>query len=104
MPLSDLEFNLKIDLIFSFTEYESQALLKVTKIKINDTFVNFCSVEDLIIHKVFAGRALDLEDVRNIILRNKDIDKNYIIDWLKKFEETNGKDYTGTFNDILKNI
>ena len=44
--------------------------------------------EDLIIHKIFSGRTRDLEDVRTILLKNPNINFQYIEDWLKDFDNS----------------
>ena len=46
----------------------------------------FASVEDVIIHKCFAGRARDLEDARSVIIKNPDFDQAYVRHWLKELE------------------
>lgn len=43
--------------------------------------------EDIIIHKIFAGRPRDIEDVRSILIKNPNIDIPYIKKWLKEFEK-----------------
>ena len=48
--------------------------------------VRFASCEDVIIHKMIAARAVDEEDVKNILIRNKDsIDLEYVKGWLSKY-------------------
>ena len=48
--------------------------------------VKFASCEDVIIHKMLAARAIDLEDVENILIKNKNsIDLEYIRQWLSEF-------------------
>jgi len=50
--------------------------------------VKFASCEDVIIHKMIAGRAVDDEDVKNILIKNKNsIDTEYIRKWLLEFSE-----------------
>ena len=68
--------------------------------------VAFASPEDLIIHKIFAGRPRDMEDVRFIIIKNPGIDRKYIRNWLKEFEVSaeEKKDFIITFEEILSQI
>ena len=82
LPVIDENSGIKIDFIFSFTPYEKEAISRAKKIKLENVEVNFASLEDIIIHKVFAGRARDLEDVRVLILKNEKFDKEYILKWL----------------------
>ncbi len=87
LPTIDEESGIRLDFIFSFSEYEKQAIRRVKKIKIDDTDVCYASVEDLIIHKIVSGRERDIEDVKSIILKNENIDENYILKWLSEFEK-----------------
>jgi hypothetical protein len=67
--------------------------------------VAFASVEDLIIHKIFAGRPRDLEDVRSVLLRNPDVEIGHIRKWLGEFDEAvEGGSFTNTFDEILAGI
>lgn len=88
LPTGDKNSGIRVDFIFSFTPYEQQAIKRAKRIVIGKARVRFASIEDVIIHKIFAGRPLDMEDVRSIIIRNKEIDTGYIRRWLKLFEET----------------
>ena len=64
LPLADNSTAIRIDLVFSFTPYETEAIRRSIAVSFGDTLVRFASVEDLIIHKLVAGRPRDLEDVR----------------------------------------
>ena len=82
----DEKSKVRIDFIFSYSLYEQQAIKRAKQVKISGYKVKFASCEDLIIHKIFAGRARDLEDVGMIIQRNyQRIDKRYIRKWLREF-------------------
>ena len=70
IPAIDESIGIKVDFIFSFTPYERQAIARGNKVKLGNIEINFASLEDLIIHKIFAGRARDLEDIKNIVLKN----------------------------------
>ena len=65
--------------------------------------VRFASPEDVIIHKVLAGRPRDLEDVRSI-LRKRTVDIDDIRKWLRQFEATLETDYTARFEDVLRSV
>ena len=102
LPLLDEETGFRIDLIFSSSEYEKEALKRVKKIKIGDTYVNYVSVEDLIIYKIISGRERDLEDLKTILIKNKKINEKYILKWLKEFEKVLNKNLRETFMKFKK--
>ena len=103
LPTLDEPTGVRVDFIFSFTPYETDAIKRARKITIMDQEVCFASPEDLIIHKIFAGRPRDLEDVWSVILKNPGIDTQYIKNWLKEFDASFGeKDFLKTFEGMLK--
>jgi hypothetical protein len=101
-PVINTESGIRVDLIFSYTEYERIAIERTNSYTIENTSICFASIEDVIIHKIFAGRARDLDDVRGILIRNLPFDKSYIEHWLHIFELELGKDYLKTFAKILE--
>lgn len=106
LPALDEATGIRVDFIFSFTPYETEAIKRARKITIIDQDVYFASPEDVIIHKIFAGRPRDLEDVRSIILKNPEINTQYIQDWLKEFDASSDKkkDFLKTFEGILREL
>ncbi len=103
LPALDETTGIRIDFIFSFTTYETEAIKRSKKVKILDQEINFASIEDLIIHKIFAGRPRDIEDVRTVLLKNPDIDIRYIQEWLKEFDlSSERKEFLKTFEKILR--
>lgn len=103
LPCLHEETGIRVDFIFSFTPYEAQAMKRVNKIMIQGIEVCFASPEDVIIHKIFAGRPRDIEDARFILLRNADIDMKYIRTWLDEFDlaaEEHG--FRKRFEDIFR--
>ena len=103
LPALDETTGIRVDFIFSFTHYETEAIKRAEKVKIMDQEVKFASPEDLIIHKIFAGRPRDVEDVRTVLLKNPDIDIRYIQEWLKEFDQASDeKNFLKTFEDILE--
>ena len=72
LPTKEEQSGIRVDFIFSFTPYERQAILRSRAVSLKKTDVMFAAAEDVIIHKVFAGRPRDLEDVKSILLKTPD--------------------------------
>ncbi|GAB4412006.1 MAG: hypothetical protein OHK0032_08030 [Thermodesulfovibrionales bacterium] len=105
LPCLHEDTGIRVDLIFSFSAYESNAISRARRIPISGREVSFASPEDVIIHKIFAGRPRDLEDVKTILLKNPGLDIKYIEGWLMEFDNSlEGKDFLKTFNEILNQI
>ena len=104
LPAQEPKSNIRVDFIFSFTQYETQALEKVKEATMDGYPVKFASCEDVIIHKMVAARAVDEEDVKNILIKNKDsIDFEYINRWLSEFSKiSEHKGILEKFNSLLK--
>ena len=101
LPTLDEATGIRVDFIFSFTPYESQAIGRSKKVKVLNYDVSFASVEDLIIHKIFAGRPRDIEDVRTVIVKNSNMDIEYIEKWLKEFDAASDeKIFLQTFREL----
>lgn len=93
LPMEHSFSGFRIDFIFSNTAYEQQAIKRAKKISIQNEIVRFATLEDLIIHKVFAGRAIDLEDVKTLLIQNKQkIKTSYIRFWLREFSGVSAKE------------
>jgi predicted nucleotidyltransferase len=90
LPCVDKKTGIRIDFIFSFTDFEKKAIERARKIKVLDTEVPYAGIEDLIVFKIVAGRERDLEDVRIIMLKNPGINKEAIERELKNFDAMTG--------------
>ena len=102
LPCLQEKTGIRVDFIFSFTPYERKAIERARKIKMGKAQVSFASPEDVIIHKIFANRPRDIEDVKSILIRNESLDFIYITEWLKEFDKSNpGEDYLAIFNNLL---
>lgn len=107
LPAEDPKTKIRVDFIFSFSDYENEAIKRAKKVKIKNYNVRFASVEDLIIHKIFSGRAIDLEDIKNILIKTgrKKINAGYIRGWLKELQRSSHEtDTVSAFNKILTGI
>jgi hypothetical protein len=102
LPITDTESNIRVDLIFSFTPYESEAIRRAVSVVFDDAPVRFASAEDLIIHKLVAGRPRDLEDVTGILARKPSLDEAYLIQWLGAFRNVVQRDLVSEFKTMKK--
>ena len=62
--------------------------------------VRYAAVEDVIVHKLFAGRARDLEDIRGILRRRPALDEAYLQRWLSEFRATSYRDLWHEFPEL----
>ena len=104
LPVTDDKTGIRVDLIFSFSLYEKQAIARAKDVKLNRTVVKLASLEDVVIHKVIAGRARDIEDVTSILLKNPDYDIKYINKWLKEFDQSLDKNFSAQFKKMIDEI
>lgn len=107
LPVADSKSGFRVDFIFSNTPYEQQAIRRATVLRLDGYPVRFASAEDLIIHKVLAGRAIDLEDVKAVLLRKGSrLDKVTIRKWLKLFVRAvgNDRDLLTTWDRLCKEV
>ena len=100
LPCLDGETDIPVDLVFSFSPYEQQAVARAKTVTIGRTRVRFASLEDLIIHKMISGRPRDLADVRTLLLKNPQVDFNCIHEWLEQFQDALDEPFLQRFNDI----
>ena len=103
LPTEDRLSKFRVDFIFSNTPYERQAIRRAKRVRVKGSIVRFASLEDLIIHKIFSGRAVDLEDVKGLLIQNKKTNLRYIRRWLREFEKLPGKENcVAVFDRIFK--
>ena len=104
LPTIEEKSGIRVDFIFSFSPYEKQAIERGKDIKLGKTFVRFASLEDVVIHKVIAGRARDIEDIKSILIKNPTYDSGEIIKWLKEFDDSLDENFLEVFRKIEKEI
>ena len=106
LPCLHRESGIRVDFIFSFSTYERDAIDRAVEVDIGGSAVRFATAEDLIVHKVLAGRARDLEDVRSILLKNPDVDRSLVGNALVSFQESLdvGATLTQRFEDICRSL
>jgi hypothetical protein len=72
---------LKVDLFLVTTDYQREAFLRRVRKSVNGTQAWVISPEDLILHKLIAGRERDLADVSDILVLMPDVDRAYLRRW-----------------------
>ncbi len=100
LPVYHEESGMRVDFIFSWSPYEREAIQRANVQEVRGYPVRFARPEDVIIHKVLAGRPRDLEDIRSI-LRKQQVDHAYIRAWLKQFGEATASDFLSAYEKIL---
>ena len=100
LPCQEPSSGVRVDLVFSFSPYERQAMERIRPIPMEGRKVRFASPEDLIIHKIIAGRPRDLEDIQVVQRKNPGLDRSYIERWLKDFEKTLDKPLVKTWKNL----
>ena len=103
LPCEDAASGVRLDFIFSNSEYERQAMARSAMLKVGQTDVRFASPEDLVIHKVVAGRPRDIEDIRSVLLKNPHVDVDYIRRWLEELGGALDEPLILRFEEISKN-
>lgn len=101
LPCVHPDSGVRIDFVFSVTPYESEAIERARTQPMGDTTVRIAAPEDIIIHKLVAGRARDYEDVRSILGKVRSLDNAYIRRWLPEFEPTVHRPLLSEFEAML---
>lgn len=103
-PVVDEKSGIRVDFIFSYSPYERQAIERARKITMGRTGVKFAALEDVVIHKMIAGRPRDMEDIRIVLLKNPGYDSKYIEKWLMEFDVSLRKTYLKDFKALKKKL
>jgi hypothetical protein len=65
----------QLDIVLAALPFESRTVQRASNFELLPArMIRTCSAEDLVVHKVFAGRAKDWLDVEGIIIRNRSLD------------------------------
>jgi predicted nucleotidyltransferase len=104
LPAQDEASGIRIDFVFSFSDYEKQAIARASSVEMRGVPVRFATLEDVIVHKVVAGRPRDLDDVKSIVLKNPGYDERYIEQWLQEFDRSLGEGHSAVFQALLDEL
>jgi Uncharacterised nucleotidyltransferase len=80
----DTFLDIQIDVLLADSFYQKEALVRAKPVKLDgDREIAVLSCEDLIIHKLLAGRIIDSADVAALLRANRaDLDLEYLKRWL----------------------
>ena len=93
LPARHAATGMRVDFIFSTTPYEAEAVARAQRVQIGGALVPFATAEDLVIHKLFAGRARDVEDVEGVVRRRgAALDWAYLERWAAEFAQVPGRE------------
>ena len=98
--------SIRIDFIFSSLPYERQAIDRAIDVDLSGVPVPFASAEDLILHKLFAGRPRDIEDASGVVvIKGDSLDWDYIEGWVEEFSSVTGREtLPETLNQIRSDL
>lgn len=100
LPVSEGTTGIRVDLLFSFTPYEREAIKRAMPIRVGNSLIQYATVEDVIIHKIVAGRPRDIDDVKGMVARHPNYDVVYIERWLHALGEALTIDLISRFKTI----
>lgn len=93
LPALQPETRIRVDFVFSTTAYERQAIQRAVRVEMCGSKVPFATAEDLILHKLFAGRPRDREDALGVVRRQaKKLDWAYLDRWAREFASVPGRE------------
>jgi predicted nucleotidyltransferase len=90
LPCEDEASGVRFDFIFGLTPFERQTIERSKVVSMAGAGVRFVTVEDLLIHKLVAGRDRDLQDARGLLGKHPEMDYAYLRHWLTQFDESLG--------------
>lgn len=87
LPCTDTASRVRVDLVFSESGFERDAIRRAATVRIGAVDVRVICPEDLVVQKVVAGRPRDLEDVRSLLARQPGLDRRQVETLLRQFEQ-----------------
>ncbi len=88
----DASTNIEAYFIFSFSQYEKEAIKRSQPIRVEGINVQYASPEDVVIYKLVAGRPVDIQDAKSILNIQGNFDRSYVNKWLKEYSGIVGRD------------
>lgn len=102
MPVKHKESKIQIDFAAGLSEFDKQVIRRSVRKKFGSLKLPFCTIEDLIVYKLFAARHKDLADLEEIAKIHKDkLDKTYLDTVLDEFSKLERNDMISNFQNFF---
>lgn len=102
LPVKHHESKIQIDFIAGLTEFDIQVILRSERKKFGSLNLPFCTIEDLIVYKLFAARHKDIADMEGIAKMHKEkLDRIYLSGVLEEFEKLDRADMNDNFKKLF---
>lgn len=93
VPLRHRETGIGVDLAVGLSGFERRLIERATEEAVGDTTVPVATAEDLLLMKMLAGRARDVEDARGIVSRaGSSLDWDYVFETARQLQEAVDQD------------
>lgn len=103
LSVKDKVTDIKVDVAAGLTIFDDTIIKRRKRTKLGEAEFYICTLEDLIIYKLFASRHLDLGDIEMLLEKNKSsVDKKYLLETAEKFRELERDDILSTLEKMLK--
>jgi len=103
LPVIDKQSNVRIDFSAGLSEFDKNVIKRRVRKKIGEIEVFICSLEDLILYKLFSSRPIDFIDVEELIKHPiQKLDLKYLTETASKFVELEREDVLLNLQKYLK--
>lgn len=76
-----------VDLVLAETEYQRVAIERaVSEVSSEGIPLRVLRIEDVLVHKLIAGRPRDIADIEDIMARRPELDEAYVERWIEYWE------------------
>jgi predicted nucleotidyltransferase len=102
LSVKDKTTDIKIDVAAGLTIFDETIIKRRKRTKLGKAEFYICTLEDLIIYKLFAKREQDIADIKHLVEKNlNSIDKNYLLETAEKFKELEREDIIENLNELF---
>ncbi len=102
VPCADVRSGLRVDVTLGVTAYEAEAVGRALPVTVEGQAVRYLSPEDLVVHKLVAGRPQDVADVVEVLRAQPTLDLALVRRCLRLFETGKGRSLTRRLRYLLR--